>query len=478
MRLIKQLFSAGDGRLGVMFHGAARQVTGSMHYLQLAGRWVAIDCGLYQGHRREAAEANERFPVPPDKLDAVVLSHAHIDHSGNLPFLVKRGFTGPIYCTPATRDLSAVMLQDSGHIQEEDAAYWNKKHPNEPIQPYYTREDATAALQQFETRRYDRPFELIDGMTCQFSEAGHILGSASVLLTLADPNGGRTVRVVYTGDLGRRDLPILRDPAPLPDCDYLISEATYGNRTHEPPEDIKKKLADVLKRTAARGGRVIIPAFSVGRTQALIFYLREVFLEGLAPQVDVFIDSPLAVSATEVFKLHPELFDDETAALSRKLNDSLFECPGCHYITRVEDSKALNDYNKPCVVISASGMCEAGRILHHLKNGCTNPKNTIAIVGYMAAHTLGRRIVEREPEIKIFGKFYPLEAEVVKLNGLSSHAGADELEAWMLPLKDRLKHLFIVHGEPAQAEPFVRRCRDLGFAHVSYPEPGETFLLN
>lgn len=477
MRFFKHLFGTDDGRINLLFHGAARQVTGSMHYVNVGQQWVAIDCGLYQGHRREAEQANRTFPIPPNKLDAVIVSHAHIDHTGNLPYLVKNGFAGPIYATPATRDLAVVMLQDSGRIQEEDAAYWNKKHPDEQIAPYYTEEDATLALRQFVTVGYDRPIAILPGLTSRYTEAGHMLGSASVQLTLAGSNGDAPLRVAFTGDLGRRDLPIIRDPDPLPASEYVVTEATYGNRHHEPPEDVKRKLADALNRTIARGGRMIIPAFSVGRTQTLVYYLREVFMEKLAPQVDVFIDSPLAVHSTEVFRMHPELFDAETRKLAGELGGDVFDCPGCHYLTSVQDSKAVNDYAKPCVVLAASGMCEAGRILHHLKHGAPDKRNTIAIVGYMAANTLGRRIVDREPEIRIFGKMYPLEAEVVKLNGMSSHAGADELEQWLLPLKKQIKQLFVVHSEPAQAEPFIRRCRELGFAKVTYPEPGETFAL-
>lgn len=479
MQFFKHLFSSDDQHLHLLFHGAARQVTGSMHFVQFGGHWIAIDCGLYQGHRREAAEANARFPVKPRQIEAVILSHAHIDHSGNLPYLVKEGFVGPIYSTPATRDLAAIMLQDSGHIQEEDAAYWNKKHPDDPIEPYYTQADAKTALAQFVTINYDRPFMVMPRLICRFGEAGHILGSASLLLSLEPAAAGeKPVRLCYTGDLGRRSLPILRDPAPLPECDYLMIEATYGNRVHEPAEDMKAKLAEVINRTVARGGRVVIPAFSVGRTQTLVYFLRQVFEEKLAPTVDVFVDSPLAVNATEIFKLHPELFDEETQTLAAQLGGHLFDCPRCHYITAVEQSKALNDFRDPCVIISASGMCEAGRILHHLKHAAPDKRNTIAIVGYMAANTLGRRILDREPEIKIFGKLYPLDAEVIKLNGLSSHAGADELAEWVTPLKDHVKRLFIVHSEPGQAEPFARRCRQIGFAEVSYPQPNEVFTLD
>ncbi len=477
MEFFKHLLGMDEDGLELLFHGAARQVTGSMHLVRHGERWIALDCGLYQGHRREAERANRHFPVPPRDLAAVVLSHAHIDHSGNLPYLVKRGFAGPIYCTPATRDLSAIMLQDSAHIHEEDAAYWNRKHPDEPIEPYYTRQDAAAALGQFVSIHYDHPFMVLPRLTCRFHEAGHILGSACIALTAGPDNGDAPVRLCYSGDLGRRNLPILRDPAPLPDCDYLVVEATYGNRRHESSEDIKTRLADVISRTVRRGGRVVIPAFSVGRTQALVYYLRQVFVEKLAPQVDVFVDSPLAVNATEVFKLHPEIFDREARAMNSQPG-SLFDCPRCHYVTAVADSKALNGRTEPCVIISASGMCEAGRILHHLKHAAPDPKNTIAIVGFMAANTLGRRLIDHVPEIKIFGKMYPLEAEVVKLNGLSSHADSAELEAWLLPLKDRLKRLFVVHSEPGQADPFVRRCRDLGFADVAYPEPGARFSLS
>ncbi|MCG3178870.1 MAG: Ribonuclease [Phycisphaerae bacterium] len=477
MELFSFLFGKDGKEVELLFHGAARQVTGSMHYLRVGERWIALDCGLYQGHRREAEEANRRFPIPPKELTAVVLSHAHIDHSGNLPYLVKQGFSGPIYCTPATRDLSAVMLQDAAHIQEEDAAYWNKKHPGDPIEPYYTQEDALAALSYFVTVPYDRTFPVVPRTSCQFHDAGHILGSASLSLTVDRNNGLSPLRIGFTGDLGRRGLPILRDPAPLPECDYLISESTYGNRRHDNPNDMKTKLAEVVTRTVARGGRVVIPAFSVGRTQTLVYYLRQIFEEKLAPQVDVFVDSPLAVSATEVFKMHPEIFDREAQSLRQSYGGSLFECAHCNYITDVSSSKALNDRKEPCVVISASGMCEAGRILHHLKNAAPDPRNTIVIVGFMAVHTLGRRIVDREPELRIFGKMYPLEAEVKTLNGFSSHADAGELDEYLFPLAKSVKHLFLVHGETGQYEPLAARCREAGFAQVTYPERGDRFSL-
>ena len=468
--------SGNGGGASLLFHGAARDVTGSMHFVRVGERWISLDCGLYQGHRQQAMEANTTFPVRPRDLSAVVLSHAHIDHSGNLPYLVRQGFTGPIYATPATRDLAAIMLQDSGHIHEEDAAYWNRKHPGEPIEPYYTQAEAAKALGQFVSIGLDRPFAVAPGITCRYSEAGHILGSAAVQLTL-QPDGGKAMLLGFTGDLGRRDLPILRDPAPLPDCDYLITEATYGNREHEPPDDVKAKLAGVLNATIARGGRVIIPAFSVGRTQSLIYYLRQVFVEKLVRPIDVFIDSPLSVSATEVFKLHPELFDPEASELLKETGGDIFACPNCHYVSSVAESKSLNERTEPCVIISASGMCEVGRVLHHLKHAVVDQRNTILIVGYMAANTLGRRILDHAPEIKIFGKLYPLEAQVVKLNGLSSHAGADELADALRPLAHRVRELFVVHSEPAQAEPFLRRCRKLGFANVVYPEDGQRYEL-
>lgn len=477
MDLFRHLFGTDGDGFELLFHGAARQVTGSMHYVRLGEHWIALDCGLYQGHRREAEEASRKFPIPPKELAAIVVSHAHIDHTGNLPYLVKRGFSGPIYCTPATRDLGAIMLQDAAHIQEEDASYWNKKHPDDPIEPYYTQADADAALKLYVSVPYNRPFTVIPGMVCEYREAGHILGSATVSLT-ADRRNGHSTRLVFTGDLGRKDLPILRDPAPLPECDYLISESTYGNRRHENPEGMKEKLGAVLSETIQRGGRVVIPAFSLGRTQTLIYFLRQVFQEKLAPQVDVFVDSPLAVNATEVFRMHPEIFDKEALKLRRSYGGNLFDCPGCHYITDVADSKSLNDRKEPCVIISASGMCEAGRIKHHLKNAVTDPKNTILIVGFMAAHTLGRRIVERAPEIKIFGRVYPLEAQVKTLNGFSSHADADELDATLAPHADDVKHLFLVHGEPDQAEPLATRCRDAGFRNVTYPAAGERFELD
>ncbi len=460
------------------FHGAAQEVTGSMHLLDVDGFRIALDCGMFQGKRSEAREKNQLFPCKPSEIDAVVLSHAHIDHSGRLPRLVKQGFEGAIYTTPATRDLAAVMLADSAHIQEEDAHYWNKKRVrrgDEPIEPLYTRDDAVQTVEQVFGIPYGRRFHIAPHITVRFIDAGHMLGSAFVELHIR-PSGGRDFRLIYTGDVGRPGVPILRDPQPLPEADYLICESTYGGRRTDPVADMKERLAEVVEQAVQRGGKVIIPSFSVGRTQTVVYNLHQLFIEGRIQQVPVFVDSPLAVNATEVFRLHPECYDVEARQFNSKTGDILGNgC--CGYIRAVEESKKLHRRRSSCVIISASGMCEYGRILHHLKNNIRSPKNTIAIVGFQAQHTLGRRLVEGEREVKIFGEMYPVKANVEVLNGYSAHADADELVTLASPLADQCRHAFLVHGEPDQSEALGSALLAGGFGEVSMPSSGETFDL-
>ena len=463
----------------VKFHGAAHEVTGSMHLLELNGSLIALDCGLFQGRRAEAAEKNRTFPCDPRDIDAVILSHAHIDHSGKLPKLVKDGFTGEIHCTSATKDLAAVLLQDSAHIQFEDARYMNKKlaRKGQPlIQPLYEPEDVPPTLRHITGHPYDRYFYVAKGVRAKFVEAGHILGSAGVHLEVTG-NDGKTCTIGFTGDLGRWSVPILRDPKPLPPSDYLISESTYGGRHSEQPQDMKGQLLQVIQDTVARNGKIMIPAFSVGRTQTLLYYLNELFASGELASLPVFVDSPLAIDATEVFRMHPECHDRDARTFHMQVGH-LLRGPNMKFTRSVEESKAIMRRRRPAVIIAASGMCEAGRILHHLKNGSKHKKNTILIVGYQAQHTLGRRIVEGASHIKVYGQKYPLNAQVVVMNGFSSHADCDELMRYLELHKDTCKKLFLVHGDPVQSMVLQGNLINRGFADVEYPESGTEFILD
>jgi metallo-beta-lactamase family protein len=457
----------------VTFWGAAHTVTGSMHHVAANGRQLLFDCGLFQGRRAEARQRNSRFPFDPRGLDAVILSHAHIDHCGNLPTLVHQGFRGSIYCTPATRDLLAVMLTDSVKIQEEDAAYLNRHRDRKekPIEPLYTREDVHRTLRRVQPVPYERPFDLGHGMRFLFVDAGHLLGSAMTGLTIQD--GANEVAITFTGDIGRRGTPILRDPAPIPPADLVITECTYGGRKHPPEQELEGTLRDVVEHTVARGGTVLVPAFSLGRTQTVIYHLHRLIQARRLPDVPIFVDSPLAAEATEVFRLHPECFDEETAQLLED-DPELFGGRRVHYTRSVEESKRLNGLHDPCVIIAASGMCESGRILHHLKHRIEDARNTILIVGYQAPNTLGHRLVERQPEVRILDRMCQLQAEVVVMNGFSSHADRDDFQALFAPLAGRTKQVRLVHGEADQAEALAQTLRNLGFSDVAVPAPGES----
>ncbi len=458
--------------LRVVFHGAAHTVTGSMHLVEVGNRKLLLDCGLFQGRRSEAARRNRDFPFSPSDIDAVVLSHAHIDHCGNLPNLVKQGFHGPIYCTPATRDLIAVMLADSAKIQEEDAAHLNKRRERgePPVEPLYTLREVRKTMQLARSVSYDLPFDAETGVVARFVDAGHLLGSAMVHLEIH----GRSI--TFTGDLGRRDMPILRDPAPIPPADLIISESTYGGRNHPGIDMLADELGEVVRRTIERGGRVLIPAFSLGRTQTVIYFLHHLIHHGSIPRLPIYVDSPLAAAATEVFRLHPECFDEETTKLLYG-DHELFGEELVRYTRSVVESKAINEIREPCIIIAASGMCESGRILHHLKQNVEDPRNTVLIIGYQAPETLGRRIVEKRPQIRIFDRQYQLKAEVVVKNGLSGHAGRDDLLTMLTPLADGKRKVRLVHGEPDQAEALMVTLRERGFNDVAYPMPGDVVTL-
>ena len=477
MQVTSKSFADRQGP-ALLFHGAAQTVTGSMHMLRAAGKIVSLDCGLFQGHRTDTIERNSRFPIAPEHIHSMLLSHAHIDHSGNIPHLAKHGFSGPIYSTSATADLCDIMLADSGHIQEEDANYWNKKRAKtkaEEIQPIYTVEDARACMKQFQHTQYGQRFCFDNGTCATFIEAGHILGSACILVEIDTP---QPRRILYTGDLGRFDMPILRDPLhPLPQVDYLITECTYADRIHHNPTDMKQQLARVVNHTVELGGKVIIPAFSVGRTQNVVYYLVRAIKEGLIKPLPIYVDSPLSTNATEVFKKHPECYDEKAKDFWFSQGD-LFGGDLVTYITDVAESKDLNNRTDPHVIIASSGMCEAGRILHHLKNNVWDENNAIVVVGYMAQHTLGRRIVERRKELKIFGRMYPLLARVEILNGFSAHADANDFRRMFEPIAKDLRAAFVVHGEGPQPEAMTSILRDLGCENIHVPAPGDVFELD
>jgi len=460
----------------VTFWGAAHTVTGSMHLVEVGKKKYLLDCGFFQGRRAEAWARNKDFPFPPSDIDAVVLSHAHIDHCGNLPNLVRRGFRGPIFCTAATRDLIAVMLADSAKIQEEDAYHLNQRRPagEGPIEPLYTYRDLRRTMQQTRGVPYEVAMEIDKGVRARFLDAGHLLGSALVHLTIDTADGERSI--TFTGDLGRKEMPILRDPAPLPAADLLISECTYGGRNHPGVEMLASDLGDVVNRTVARGGRIMIPAFSLGRTQTIVYFLHQLIASGQVQRLPIYVDSPLAVAATEVFRLHPECFDEETSLLLYKDRD-LFGDKLVNYVESVADSKAINAVREPCIVIAGSGMCESGRILHHLKYNLENERNTVLIIGFQAPNTLGRRIVERKPTVRVLDVERELKAEVVVMNGFSGHAGRDDLLAMLTPLADAKRKVRLVHGDPDQAAALLATLKERGFVDVVYPERGESVEL-
>lgn len=458
----------------IEFSGAAREVTGSCHIVRANGKTILLDCGLFQGRRSESREKNLRLPLPVEEIDAIVLSHAHIDHAGRLPLLVSKGYEKTIWATAATRDLCAIMLADSAHIQEKDAEFLERRGKAH-ADPLYTMRDAVRTMELMVGVPYLKPFEVLPGITAQYIEAGHILGSASVALDVTE--GGTTKRLVFSGDIGRSGLAIIRDPVPPTGADAVIMESTYGNRDHESVDGAREHLARIVRETAARGGRVLIPSFAVGRTQELVYDLHELTHAGKVPEIPIYVDSPLAVSATSVFAAHPEVFD-HTEAFVRQVND-LFEHERVYYTRDVADSKKLNTAKGPMVIISASGMAESGRILHHLANGAPDPRNTVLIAGFQAEHTLGRRIVERRPMLRIFGDEVPLRAQVEVLNGYSAHADRTGLAHWIHAVRassPRLGRVFLVHGEPEAQDAFAESLRKSGF-QVEVPVAGDTCTL-
>jgi len=459
----------------ICFYGAARTVTGSQHLIELNGKRLLLECGVFQGRRRDFYERNCCFPFNPKQIDAVILSHAHIDHSGNLPNLVKQGFDQPIFTTPPTAELARIMLRDSAHIYEEDAEYVNKKkrkHGEPLVEPLYTIPDAEKASNYFSEYGYNQPFEPIPGVEARLVDAGHILGSAAIVLDVHE-NGSKT-KLWFSGDIGRLDLPLIADPVMPKDADVLIMECTYGDKTHRDPQEAYIEFRDVVKKTVERGGKVVIPAFAIGRTQELVYSLNRMMKAGDIPQVPVFVDSPLAINATEIFRMFPDYFDDETHEFMNIGHHPALDFPGLKYTRQVEESKAINEMDEPMVIISASGMAEAGRILHHLIHTIEDPRNTICIVSWQAPNTLGRRLAERQPKVRIFGEEVNVRAEIATIGGLSAHAGQTLLLDYARSAaQNGLKQVFLVHGEETPAAILMKKMEEAGIQGVQYPAYGD-----
>jgi metallo-beta-lactamase family protein len=460
-------------------HGACQEVTGSKHFLDFDGRLLQVDCGMFQGRRDEAYRRNRDLPFDPRAVEALILTHAHFDHSGALPILLKKGFTGNIHATSATRDIAQIILLDSAYIQQKDYEIIQEKaekHPERNLTvypPLYSAEEAVAVMGNFVTNNYHRRFSPLEGVEAEFHDAGHILGAATVHLNL--PGG---LRVGFSGDLGRDGLPIIRDPEVLPPMDYLILESTYGDRLHKSIGLAGEELAELVRKAHGRRGKIIIPAFTIERTQELIYLIHTLQLEGKVPVLPIFIDSPMAVNATAIFKIHPECFDEETIRRFTSVNVDPFGFENIRYVVSTAGSKEINAFQGPAIIISASGMAESGRILHHLIQHVENPDNIIAIVGFMAEHTLGRRLAERAKEVSIFGKSYQVKAEIATLNAFSAHADYSEILAWLKRHDLRsLKKVFLVHGEDGALKNLQRELLGIGIPALEIVRYGESYEL-
>ncbi|MCX6044329.1 MAG: MBL fold metallo-hydrolase [Chloroflexi bacterium] len=464
----------------ITFWGAAQEVTGSMHLIEINDKRILLECGFFQGHRADTYERNLHFPFDPASIDTLILSHAHIDHSGNIPNLVKQGFTGNIWCTSATRNLCTYMLMDSGHIQEQDVEYVNKqkqKKGETPVEPIYTQNDVQACLGQFVSVSPHRKLTVADGVEATFYNAGHILGAAFVQLDLHEQKTGKQWCLVFSGDLGRKEVTILNPPETLATADIVIMESTYGDRLHSDYSQAQKKLGEVVCKTARRRGKIIIPAFAVGRTQELVYALNELDVQGDIPPIPVYVDSPLAVNATDVFRMHPEAWSQEVQNFLAQTNHrSPFDYRRLEYIRDVNDSKRLNHGSEPMIIISASGMAEGGRIVHHIKNNIDDPKSTILLVSFQAENTLGRRLQDGVNPVRIFGEEYKVRAQVETIEGYSAHADQAGLLHWANAFDhQRLQQLFLVHGEPEPANVLAGKLREAQVKEVTVPTRGQSF---
>jgi metallo-beta-lactamase family protein len=467
-------------KIKLKFLGAAQNVTGSRHLLEANGTKVLVDCGLYQ--ERHFRDRNwEPFTCPPESLDAVLLTHAHLDHCGLLPKLVKEGFKGRIYCTPATTEIAQIILLDSAHLQEEDAEFKRKRHKKEkrksprPIEPLYTTADAEACFPQFSGVNYKQPVKIGAGIEATFCDAGHVLGSSIIRLKVSLNGEDRTV--IFSGDIGRPDRPIVQDPTIVEQADYVLVESTYGDRVHQGPEDTKKLIAEVINSTINAGGNIVVPSFALERSQELLYYINELRLENAIPQFPVFLDSPMASRITKVFKKHRELYDEEMNEFIRR-HKSPFDFLGLKMAGTSDESKAINHLKGSVMIIAGSGMCTGGRIKHHLVNNITRPENTIMFVGYQAVGTLGRRIVNGEKEVRILGQQYPVNARIAKINGFSAHADKEELFEWLSGLKKPPRKLFVVHGESESANEFGKYIREKTGWQVVVPAYQDEVVLD
>ncbi|MEZ6139780.1 MAG: MBL fold metallo-hydrolase [Zavarzinella sp.] len=460
----------------VTFWGAAQVVTGSMHVFEYGESKILLDCGLFQGKREEARERNSRFPFSPRRINAVLVSHAHIDHCGNLPTLIRQGYNGPIYCTPAGRDLLAVMLIDSAKIQEEEAAHLNiQRQYAEPfVEPLYARIDVDQVLAQCVPLRYHEEHQLNDGISFHFAEAGHVLGSSMIHITAQGAHG--TKKITFTGDLGRRGLPLLRPSAPIPPADVLVCESTYGDRVHESIDITVEKMYATINKTIEREGNILIPAFSLGRTQLIIHYLQQGIIQKKFPKIPVYVDSPLAANITEVYENHPECLTDDAQKLLRDGTGILGgDC--VTYIRDFEDSLRISRTPGSKIIVASSGMCDAGRILHHLKEHVDDPRSTVMLVSYQAPGTTGRRLLDKNPTVRFLGKEWNKWIDVVHLEGFSAHADKEDFLSYMRPLVGKIGKIRLIHGEKDQANAMATHLMNLGFEDVSIPQAGEQVLL-
>ena len=462
------------------FYGAAGGVTGSLHRIHANGVDVLLDCGLFQGHRAEANRLNRQVPDWACNAHAAVISHAHLDHSGNLPSLVKKGFTNNIYCTPATRDLCSVMLRDSAMLQEQDARYLNKKFRRQGdlqrVEPLYTVEDAHRAMAHILSIPLHRKVPVGPGIEVTFFNSGHVLGAALVCVDIREND--RAVRLLYTGDLGRDALPLLKSPEWVDGVHFLLMESTYGDRLHPDIAAMDNQLGEIVNHTIARGGRVYVPTFALERAQEVLYSLERLHEAAKVPRVPIYIDSPLAIAITEIYKLHPEALDKEVCARILERNDP-FSPPGLRYVSDIAASRRVQESPDPCIVIAGSGMCEGGRILHHFTKGLENPKNSVVIVGFMAQHTLGRRLVERKKSVKVYGVYRDVLAQVHTLSGLSAHADQRGLVEFVRGIAQRgdLAGVALVHGETEPRRLLGEALEKLGMANIIQPEKGTRIPL-
>jgi len=464
----------------LQFWGAAQTVTGSMHLVEADGHRLLLDCGMAQGRREEAKKLNSEFPFQPEKIDAVVLSHAHLDHSGKLPMLVKMGFSGSIFSTSATRDLCSAMLADSASLQEMDARYVNRQNEKQGlpfIKPLYTLHDVARTMRLFQTVEFERPLQILPGIKMTFKNAGHILGSASVTLEIAEGRDKKKVTALaFTGDLGRKGAAVVQDPDIIDRADVLITESTYGGRDHGPMDEARKNLARVVKETANNRGLLIIPAFAVGRTQDVVYHLHELMQSKEIPQMPVYVDSPLATNITEIFRAHPECYDEETEQLlMQDGGDDPFGFNMLRYTRSTEESKKLNNIRRPAIIISASGMCEGGRVLHHLRRNIGDPNTTVLFVGFQAENTLGRKLLRGDKTARIYGEEHEVRARMEKIDGYSAHADEGEMLDFINAIPNRPKRVFVVHGEPDATAAMAAGLARLGIEDIAIPERGEKF---